>query len=717
MMRKVITMLIVTVMFLSGIVLAIEENNEDWLMFNHDPARTGYTTNEAAPPFLTRIAYHATDSVRSSIAITDRYAVVGSHDNNIYCYDTRSFRIRWKLLTGDDVQSSPSIFGDVVVCGSDDGNLYCVNLRQSKTELDSSDTVWTFETGDKIRSSPLIVNNRVYVGSYDMTLYCIDLFTGKQLWGRKLGGSIEASPTYYAEEDLIIIGTQPSGMYAFKADTGQPAWNEPFATEAAVFCSASIKDGRIFFGDNDGNIYCIDADNGREIWREKFGAHIWATPALVENMVIVCTYNGVKCYYQDDGSEVWPFPASDNWIYSSPAVGGDNVYFGSDDHHLYCLKWRTGELVWKGDLGDVVQASPVIFDDAVYIGTWGGTVQVFHPGPVLGVKPSEVDFGVVELGTTPTRDITIMNVRNDEFESELDGELSCEDEHLSLNPTDFMGISNNSERRIRIKLDPSGMEYGNHQALIKVTSNGGDANIIVRWKVITPAPACMTVNPTEIDFGYVERGGEKSQIIQLSFDTDTEVSGMVMGEDRWIDVEPITFTSVGKRAMLKITVNASRVPAGTEAMGRLMISTQNEVCQQVSVGVKIATEPKIEITMTIGDPIAFVNYRPIELDVAPYISDKGRTLVPLRFVSETFGAKVQWIGEEKKIIIERFDKTIIMWVGKTEYEVDGILRSLDTPPEITNGRTMVPFRAIAEAIGADVSWDGETRTVRMIFMP
>ncbi len=717
-MRKLVISLLMVLMLISWSITSATEQYQDWLMFNHNPARTGYTTNEASPPFLHRIAYRSTSSVRSSLAITDRYAVVGSHDHKIYCYATYSFGIRWSFLTGDVVQSSPTIADEVVLCGSDDGYMYCINLNQTSRNLEPGDEVWRFKTGGKVRSSPLVIDDRVYFTSHDSSVYCLDLYTGQVKWSRHLGGSSEASPTYYEKDDLIIVGSGATDLYAFKADTGNIKWI--CETDSAIQGSCSVKDDRAFVGTMDNGFFCVEADSGQVKWKieaEDVGVNIYATPALVEDKVIVCSYDKeVKCYYQDTGDDLWTFHTN-SWNYSSPAIGGDHVFFGSDDQYLYCLKWKTGDLVWKKDLGSIVQSSPVIYNEAVYVGTWDGTVQLFHPGPVLGVEPTEIDFGDVELGTTPTKDLSIINKRNDQFETELEGEIRWDDQHLEISPNDFYGIGNGSERRVRIKIDPSGMDYGNYQALLKVTSNGGDANIIVRWKVITPAPACMDVNPTEIDFGFLERGEEKSQLIQLTFDTDDEVSGMIMGEDRWIDVEPITFTSIGKKAMLKVTINASRVPSGTEAVGRIIISTQNEVCQQVSVEVKIATEPRIEISMIIGESIAYVNFRPVELDVAPYVSSKGRTLVPLRFISETFGAKIQWIADEKKIIIERFDKSIIMWIGKTEYKVDGIARSISTPPEIKDGRTMVPFRAIAEAFGADVTWDSETKTVGMVFIP
>ncbi|HOO96557.1 MAG TPA: PQQ-binding-like beta-propeller repeat protein [Caldisericia bacterium] len=713
--RHLIIPTLIIALLLSGGVKAEEGQYEDWTMFNHDPARTGYTTNKASPPFLTRIAYKTTAAIKSSMAITDKYAVIGSDDYYIYCYNTHTFRIKWQFRTGGEVWSSPSIYGDLVLCGSDDGNMYCLNLKQTKADMEVGDEVWRFETGGKVRSSPLVVNEKVYFTSRDGRLYCLDLTSGKQLWAAFLGGSSDASPTYYEEKDLVIVGSMPKNMYAYKADTGRGAWT--FETKSHVQAACSVADGRLFFGTNEGEFYCLDANNGTKIWETQVGAHIAATPSLVNGLVIVCSReNAVKCFYQKDGEEVWEFRTT-KWNYSSPAIGGDYAFFGSDDEHLYCIEWRTGNLVWKEDIGYIIQASPVIFNEAVYIGTWGGTVQAFHPGPILGVEPTEIDFGTVELGTTPVKDFLIKNTRSDEFETELDGSLTCDDIHLKFSSMEFFGIGNGSDKRVRITLDPSGMEYGNHQALVKITTNGGDENIVIRWKVITPAPPCMEVEPTEIDFGFLERGEEASKLVTITFDTENEVSGMVMGEDRWIEVEPITFTSIGKKAILKITVNGSRVPSGTEAMGRIVLATQNDVCQQVSVLVKIATEPRIVIKMIIGDKIAFVNMRPVELDVAPYVSSKGRTLVPLRFVSETFGAKVQWFGDEKKIIIERFDKRIVLWVGKPEYEVDGEMIPISTPPEIKSGRTMVPFRAIAEAFGADVSWDGETRTVSMEFEP
>ena len=119
--------------------------------------------------------------------------------------------------------------------------------------------------------------------------------------------------------------------------------------------------------------------------------------------------------------------------------------------------------------------------------------------------------------------------------------------------------------------------------------------------------------------------------------------------------------------------------------------------------------------------------REVKSDVAPFYL-KGRTMVPVRFVSEALGARVDWNGESQSITIEK-PKTKELYInlkdpmqnsmGAANYAQGGYYGAssygvyLDVAPVIRKGRTFLPARIIAEELGYYVSWDGATNTVNI----
>ena len=98
------------------------------------------------------------------------------------------------------------------------------------------------------------------------------------------------------------------------------------------------------------------------------------------------------------------------------------------------------------------------------------------------------------------------------------------------------------------------------------------------------------------------------------------------------------------------------------------------------------------------------------LDVPATILN-GRTLVPIRFVSEALGARVTWDQDTQEVTVTLDGKTIILTVDSETAWVNGSRKKLDTNPLIRDGRTLVPIRFLAENFGGDVAWDSETSTV------
>ena len=91
-------------------------------------------------------------------------------------------------------------------------------------------------------------------------------------------------------------------------------------------------------------------------------------------------------------------------------------------------------------------------------------------------------------------------------------------------------------------------------------------------------------------------------------------------------------------------------------------------------------------------------------DVKPII-DNSRTLVPVRFISESFGANVTWDDATREIGVKLGDKEIKMTLDSESYTVNGEAKTLDVPAKSVNGRTLIPLRALVEALGKEVFWD------------
>lgn len=105
-----------------------------------------------------------------------------------------------------------------------------------------------------------------------------------------------------------------------------------------------------------------------------------------------------------------------------------------------------------------------------------------------------------------------------------------------------------------------------------------------------------------------------------------------------------------------------------------------------------------------------VNGNAVTFDQPPIIVD-GRTLVPIRAIFEALGASVDWNGDTQTVTSMRGDTTVSLTIGSDTMIKNGITYTLDVPAQIVNERTLVPARAIAEAFGCGVDWDGDTQTV------
>ncbi|MBQ6531321.1 MAG: haloacid dehalogenase-like hydrolase, partial [Clostridia bacterium] len=99
-----------------------------------------------------------------------------------------------------------------------------------------------------------------------------------------------------------------------------------------------------------------------------------------------------------------------------------------------------------------------------------------------------------------------------------------------------------------------------------------------------------------------------------------------------------------------------------------------------------------------------------EEDTKPFVED-GRTLVPMRAIFEALGATVEWDDATKTVTGVSDSGSVEMQVGSDTIKINGNDVPVDVPAQIVDGRTVVPVRVISEGLNCDVDWSQETRTV------
>lgn len=133
---------------------------------------------------------------------------------------------------------------------------------------------------------------------------------------------------------------------------------------------------------------------------------------------------------------------------------------------------------------------------------------------------------------------------------------------------------------------------------------------------------------------------------------------------------------------------------------------------QNSPSVTIENYSPIDKIMDSAPIRVVVNGQRLDFDQNP-VMQEGRTLVPVRGIFESLGAEVAWIGNGGWVVAGTPDTIINMQVDSDTYIVNGTVKKLDVPAQLINDRTMVPVRAISESLGAKVDWNQGTKTINI----
>ncbi|MGN1116804.1 MAG: stalk domain-containing protein, partial [Candidatus Ornithomonoglobus sp.] len=163
------------------------------------------------------------------------------------------------------------------------------------------------------------------------------------------------------------------------------------------------------------------------------------------------------------------------------------------------------------------------------------------------------------------------------------------------------------------------------------------------------------------------------------------------------------------------SMNISNLADGKHTMGISAYGVQkNYTFYKSGSFIRFGGEPDSEIMRREEENNSGIsvqlNGKLIEFDQPPVMSN-NRTLVPLRAIFEALGAEVYWDEATQRVTSVGEKTTVALKIGSNTLYVNSREVSMDVPAQLINGRTLVPVRAVSEAFGCSVDWDAETKTV------
>lgn len=133
----------------------------------------------------------------------------------------------------------------------------------------------------------------------------------------------------------------------------------------------------------------------------------------------------------------------------------------------------------------------------------------------------------------------------------------------------------------------------------------------------------------------------------------------------------------------------------------------------LSSGFALADTTQQAIKNSDGDAVTIlVNEKPVDLNVEPVMTD-GRLMVPFRAIGEVMGAKVDWDEKTETASLALNDTEVNLTLGELSGMVNGSPVDLDAAAKLVNGHVLIPLRFVNEALGAQVEWNAENKQVQI----
>lgn len=250
---------------------------------------------------------------------------------------------------------------------------------------------WRFPTSAErdtnfFAAPTLTSDNQLLVGNYNRSngggflLFSLDASSGVENW-RADSASNRYVGSPFASEESIFAPNSDSNLYKldlFGNPDLDPDW--PFTTQEPLW-APPVSDGEtIYLPSMDHNMYALDVASGFLLWGPiDLGGAIASAPTLDSDGTLYVSSFGktVSAINSSNGVILWSFSGED-WVWGSPAVADEVVYFGDLSGNFYAIKAGTGAEIWQLEADGAITGQPLVHEGMIYFATEAGNLYAVN---------------------------------------------------------------------------------------------------------------------------------------------------------------------------------------------------------------------------------------------------------------------------------------------------------------------------------------------------
>ncbi|NNE93637.1 MAG: PQQ-binding-like beta-propeller repeat protein [Verrucomicrobiales bacterium] len=218
---------------------------------------------------------------------------IGSHDVNLYAFNTETGKPEWMHETGSPILATPAIIENLqaITFGGCDEFFHVVD---AKRKLEPKE----IQVGGNVLNTSAVRDGIAYLCHYGGVVMAIDVESGEKVWEQDTGVEYKASPA--VGEKLLFVAGGDKRLVAYDRVTGDEVW--AFRGRRSFDSSPVVCESAVWIGGGDGYLYAIDPATGKELWSYDLGTQIKASLAISRQTLVVCGDDGVVYAFRPEDS-------------------------------------------------------------------------------------------------------------------------------------------------------------------------------------------------------------------------------------------------------------------------------------------------------------------------------------------------------------------------------------------------------------------------------